>query len=433
MAQVTPIEDRIVSVELLLESLAPCDRRRLREAFWVGEDACGEPVALLVGEAPHAQLRVRDRWGITQEAQALLELVRRMSAALGDHADQARAAPWSPIKSDAPSPPGFDGPPTLARVLLPVAGDSLHHYQVRDASRDVSHVLTHRGLDVVKVEITSGGPNSPEREFDRIVCREDPVLVVPCVQHADFCGGELQQLLELRGVPFLGAAADVIALCCNRLTAKNEARRAGLRSSPTVRISRRVAHTLGFSTALAAIVEQLGSELLVRPLHGPGSLGTRVCREPQRLADAIASAFLYTTETLLIERHIEGARCSALVAGASARPQVIAISERVGSPDSSLGGAAAQWREPDHSVEALAREASLAAFRALGCSDVAVIEVIVDANGLAWFHDVDVMLDLRFDGEAACIAQSAGVDFADVLAWVVSQRVLEWPLPVRAA
>ena len=312
------------------------------------------------------------------------------------------------------------------RVALIAGGDSEHSQIAKASVQAVRHALRQHDFETTVFSLS--------RTLDAELVEACPDIVMPCALSKELSHGEVQQLLELRGLPFVGASAETVVTCSDRAATKDEWRRAGLRTPPSLLISRRSIDLVGIATALDAVVAELGGEILVRPLGGLAWDGVRTSSDPKRAGHAIANSFLHTAQTLIVERWIRGPVLSALLVGPTARPEVVAVAQLKGSMDTSPGESVPRWSEVAATIDTReARTTLLSGYRALGCRDLAIMDCVIDDEGLPWLIDVQTAFDFLPTGKAASIASTGSIALEEVIARVVDQRISDWPARLEAA
>lgn len=179
-------------------------------------------------------------------------------------------------------------------------------------------------------------------------------LVIDCVfpvLHGDFGeDGTMQGLLELAGLPYVGAGVLGSAASMDKETAKRLWRDAGL---PIVDFE--VIHQASTSEERKAAGVRLGWPLFVKPCSAGSSLGASRVAHESELDAALANALQFDTRALL-ERYVDAREIECAVIG-NAKPQAYVPGEII--PDKSHGfyDYDAKYTDPDGAK--LVAEASL--------------------------------------------------------------------------
>jgi D-alanine-D-alanine ligase len=125
--------------------------------------------------------------------------------------------------------------------------------------------------------------------------------------------GTIQGLLEMAGVPYVGAGVLASAVSMDKEYMKLIFRAKGLPIGEYVAVQERAwppaAEPTGEQLRTAAMIEALGWPLFVKPARGGSSLGTSKARDPGELASAISLARQFDpkvlVETAITAREIE--------------------------------------------------------------------------------------------------------------------------------
>ncbi len=110
-----------------------------------------------------------------------------------------------------------------------------------------------------------------------------PDLIISMLHGGAGEDGQVQGLLSLSGIPFLGAKTEGAALAMNKVTAKLLAREAGVPTLP---------HALytGDLSRATRDAAALGYPVFVKPTHGGSSVGAGIVRSESELAGALLRA-----------------------------------------------------------------------------------------------------------------------------------------------
>jgi D-alanine-D-alanine ligase len=131
-------------------------------------------------------------------------------------------------------------------------------------------------------------------------------LVFPIVHGSGGEDGTLQGLLELAGVPYVGAGVLGSALQMDKEVSKRLLEAAGLPVVPW-RLVRRGEIERDPRSTVARVVEALGVPLFVKPANCGSSVGIQRVTEPKPLGRALAQATRYD-EKVLVEQAIDAPR-----------------------------------------------------------------------------------------------------------------------------
>jgi D-alanine-D-alanine ligase len=243
--------------------------------------------------------------------------------------------------------------------------------------------------------------------------------------------GTAQELLEILGIPFTGPGAAACARCMDKALAKHAIREAGLPTPDWFAFSQTAFRELGAADALGELEHSLGFPLVVKPSRGGSSLGVRFAAAAGEVPQALVSAFSYD-DRILLERFVEGRELAVGVLGDEALPIVEAIPERGDRYDFEARYEIGRTRfvcpaELDGSAQEAVAAAALGAYRTLGCSGFARVDLILAADGpqVLEANAIPGLTDTSLLPQAA---EAAGMSFERLVA-----RILELALEPIAA
>jgi D-alanine-D-alanine ligase len=130
-----------------------------------------------------------------------------------------------------------------------------------------------------------------------------PVVVLPLLHGPLGEDGTVQGMLELAGVPYVGAGVLSSALCMDKLKAKEVAAANGIPQTPWIGLRDSELAGAGARVAEAG----LAYPLFVKPSNLGSSVGISKVHGPGELAPALALAAEYD-EWLVVEQGVEGGR-----------------------------------------------------------------------------------------------------------------------------
>ncbi len=242
--------------------------------------------------------------------------------------------------------------------------------------------------------------------------------------------GTAQELLELLGIPFTGPGVAACVRCMDKVLAKHAIREAGLPTPDWFAFSQTAFRELGAAEALGELERRLGFPLVVKPSHGGSSLGVKFAAGAAEVPGALVAAFSYDDKVLL-ERHVEGRELAVSVLGDEALPVVEAIPVGGDRYDFEARYEIGRTRfacpaELSESEHRDVVEVALGAYRALGCSGFARVDLILAASGpqVLEANAIPGLTDTSLLPQAA---EAAGLSFEQLV-----ERILELATPVAA-
>lgn len=288
----------------------------------------------------------------------------------------------------------FDPPRTLRALMQ--ALESLGHVvaPIGNAKRLQSWLGTGDAVDLVfNIAEGSGGR-----------CRE---AVVPA-------------LLERAGLPYVGSGPAALALGLDKLMTKRLAIAQGLRTPRWLSIQP--------SDHLPAELP-VPFPVIVKPRWEGSGIGIdedAVATDRPSLMRRAQAVWSRWPEPLLIEEFIDGGELTVLVIGndppVAYPPIQRPIDVRTRLACHVLRGPSIGWEAPlvlTEELEAQARQAALAVFEAVGCRDMARVDVRVDGEGRVWFLEINPLPSFDPDGTFGLLAESMGVTYAQLIGRVV--------------
>lgn len=277
----------------------------------------------------------------------------------------------TPIPGASPSTPR-----RLLRITVLRGGPSAEREVSLASGAAVAAALRRRGHTVFEADI----------DADHLEALDQPADVVFPVLHGRFGeDGALQQILESRGLRFVGSGAKASAAAMNKLAAK------------------RLAASAGINTPVFQVVSPEESEaaspalplpVIVKPIAEGSSVATTVVRQ----AGDFLAAVRRVTENFgpaLVEQFIVGDELTVGILFDRAMPP-ICIRPRSGFYDYH-----AKYRATDTeylfdaghppAVLAEAQRLSLRVFECLGCRHLGRVDWMVQADGTLWFLEVNTL------------------------------------------
>ena len=316
---------------------------------------------------------------------------------------------------EAPAPTARDRAREVGRVLV-LAGGLSHERDVSLRSgRRVADALRSVGVEVTISDVDAA--LLPAIRDDR------PDVVFPVLHGSAGEDGALSGVLELLDLPYVGSAPVACRTAFDKPVAKSVVDKAGVRTPASTALPHAMFRELGAGGVLDAMVEMLGLPVVVKPARGGSALGVSTVYDVAALRGAMVQAFAYG-DTALVERYVDGIEVAVAVVDTGGGPRVLAPVEIV--PQGPLYDYAARYTAgtteyfaPARLTERAARavaECALAAHAALGLSDLSRTDMVVDADGVPWFLEVNVAPGLTETSLLPQGAEACGVTLGDLYA-----------------
>ncbi|RCV49557.1 D-alanine--D-alanine ligase family protein, partial [Marinitenerispora sediminis] len=301
----------------------------------------------------------------------------------------------------------------LDRVLVLAGGISPEHEVSLRSGRRVAEAL--RRLDV-EVQVVDA-----DAALLATLAADPPQVVFPVLHGAAGEDGAIREILELAGVPYVGAPPHACRVAFAKPTAKALVAERGLAVPRGVALPKSAFSDLGAPALLDRIVAALGLPLFVKPDQGGSAFGATPVDTPEALPAALVSCFAYS-DTALIEERVAGTEIAVGVLDLGDGPFALPAVEIV--PDGGVYDYAARYTAGrteffcparlDAGTAAAAAEAALTAHRALGLRDVSRTDLIVEDSGRVRFLEVNVAPGMTETSTLPLAVEAAGLDFAVV-------------------
>jgi D-alanine-D-alanine ligase len=261
-----------------------------------------------------------------------------------------------------------------------------------------------------------------------LLAEDPPDAVVIALHGASGEDGSLRGVLDLCGVPYVGADARSARLAWDKPSAKAVLREHGIPTPDWVALPHERFSELGASAVMDRIVARLGTPLMVKPAQGGSGLGAAVVRDAAQLPAAMVGCFAYD-QTALVERFVAGTDVAVSIVDLGDGPQALPAVEIV--PPGGVYDYAARytaglttWHVParlDAKVADRVATTALDAHRALGLRDLSRVDLIVDASGEPHVLEVTVVPGMTETSLLPLALQAAGMDLGEVFARLVAR------------
>jgi len=178
--------------------------------------------------------------------------------------------------------------------------------------RDVSLAS---GRNLVR-ELRAAGLEVTAYDFDRHLLHNlerDKVGVAMPALHGRFGeDGEIQTLLELIDMPYVGSTSRACRVAFDKGTARELLRRAGIPVPDSVGLSAQTFRDVGPSALMEHVLSRLGERIVVKPSQGGSALGVSGVDGLAELPSALVGTYAYHDDAL-IERFYQGIDVSVVV------------------------------------------------------------------------------------------------------------------------
>ncbi|MFB7654609.1 MULTISPECIES: D-alanine--(R)-lactate ligase [unclassified Streptomyces] len=246
-------------------------------------------------------------------------------------------------------------------------------------------------------------------------------VVLPVLHGKRGEDGAMQGLLELSGIPYVGCDVQSSALCMDKSLAYVVARSAGIA-------------TPDFWTVAAdqnIVPEQFTFPVFVKPARSGSSFGVTKVSRAEELRSAVETARKYDAK-VLIEEAVAGSEIGCAILGneldlTAGEVDRIALSHgffRIHQEDAPETGSdnSTAIVPADISPESrlLVQETAMAAYRALGCSGLARVDMFLKEDGAVVLNEVNTFPGMTSYSRYPRMMAAAGVPLGEVLDRILS-------------
>jgi D-alanine-D-alanine ligase len=277
------------------------------------------------------------------------------------------------------------GGPSAEREISLVSGQA-----VIDALRSVGH-------QVFASDISPGDLSGLDHPCDVVF----PVL------HGQFGeSGELQEILELRGIPFVGSGSKASHIGMDKVRTKRAWREAGLPTAPWEVINR------------AAPASTLGAPCVVKPIDSGSSIDVAICHD-QLEADFACEQVLSSHPMAMVERFIDGPELTVGVLEEQALDPIrIIVKREFFDYDAKYKGCGTEHRfdlDLPEEVSQRCRELARQANGILGCRDLARVDIMLDSAHEPYLLEINTMPGFTPTSLLPEAAAHAGIGFGQLV------------------
>lgn len=279
-----------------------------------------------------------------------------------------------------------------AKLKIQVLAGGISHE--RDISlksgRRVADALTEHGATVVIRE--------PDSNLLANIAKDKPDVIWPVLHGASGEDGALRDILTLTGVPFVGATPESARLAWDKSIAKILVARAGIQTPPSITLPKETFRELDAESILASVTQSIALPVVVKPARGGSAQGVSIVTKIEDLNRAMVDAYVYC-DVVIIEKLIEGTELALSVIDLGAGPIALPAVEVVPRTGQFSYDARYTAGETDYFIPArldaktseAARKVAVTAHEVLGLRHLSRIDMIVDANGIVWFLEANVL------------------------------------------
>lgn len=292
---------------------------------------------------------------------------------------------------------------------------------------------TEAGDSVLRALVPPGGGPREMSGTERAGSRSVPSLVFfPVLPGTYGEDGTLQGAFEMAGVPYVGAGVLASALAMDKAAAKAMLQHAGLPVVPYSLVLRS-AWERDSASIVAAVEEEFGYPVFVKPANSGSSLGTSRVVDGKELTAALDEA-AWWDRRLLVEIAIDAREIEVAVLGnenpvASVPGEVVPGAEFYDFRDKHIDDRAREvipaplTTDQAEAVQAL----SLSAFRALDCCGMARVDLLLDRDsGRLRISEVNTLPAFRRKSMFPRLFEAMGYTYSEILDRLIELALSRW-------
>ncbi len=281
------------------------------------------------------------------------------------------------------------------RILVLAGGPSAERDVSLDSGRAIAEALRRRGHAVTVADIRP----------DQLAALDGPFDVVFPALHGTFGeDGQLQRILEDRGVRFVGSGSRASEIAIDKVRTKQRALQLGIR-------------TPEYEVVAPAGAALLSPPVVVKPIDQGSSVETTIVREPAALPGAVERV-VRIFGGALVERFIAGDELTVGILDGRALPPICI------RPKTAFYDYRAKYQDDrteylfDAGLPigalAYARRESERLFADLHCRHLARIDWMVDPDGQAWLLELNTLPGFTSHSLLPKAAEKTGVPFDEL-------------------
>jgi D-alanine-D-alanine ligase len=210
--------------------------------------------------------------------------------------------------------------------------------------------------------------------------------------------GALRDILALTGIPFVGAGADSAKLAWDKSIAKILVSRNGIHTPASITLPRETFKELDAESVLNLVTKSMAMPVVVKPARSGSAQGVTIVQKQEQLNQAMIDAYVYC-DVAIIEDFVEGTELAIGVIDLGAGPIALPAVEieprsgHFGFEERYIAGETDYFVPARLSKAVAARAAKVAidAHEALGLRHLSRVDMIIDAKGVPWFLEANVL------------------------------------------
>ncbi len=303
-------------------------------------------------------------------------------------------------------------------IAVLVGGPSAEREISRNTGGAVAEALSSLGCNVVKLELE---PKTVAAQLAALKAK----AVFNCVHGLYGEDGRLQSILEAAGLPYTGSGVLASAIAMDKAASKRFFIADGI-STPACLIFGK-ADLRDKGACLEKIKAKFSLPVVLKAASQGSSIGVAIVKEEAALAAALEDVSHYSEE-VVAEEYIAGKELTVAIMEKEGEPTalpIIMIAPHSGAYDfhSKYTKGATDYLVPAPLREeetAAVQELALRAYRCLGLSGVARIDVLLNAEGTPFVIEANTVPGMTVTSLVPKAAAAVGIDFPALCALILA-------------
>ncbi|ANJ29092.1 D-alanine--D-alanine ligase family protein [Agromyces aureus] len=296
--------------------------------------------------------------------------------------------------------------------------------------RDVSLRSGRRVADALASAGHSVTLRDPDAGLLPFLADTRPDVVFPALHGSSGEDGSLLGLLDALGIPTVGSSAAAARRAWSKPIASSLIAASGASVPASIVLSHESFRELGAAGVLQVVRDALPGELVVKPEMGGSAQGVSIVTDSNDLPRAMVDAFTYA-DAVVVERRILGTEIAVAVIDAGDGPHALTPVEI--DPTAGIYSFQARYNAGETTFYAPSRldaaaietaaAAAIHAHATLGLRDLSRVDFIVDAAGVPWFLEANVLPGLTETSLVPLAIEASGTDAGSVYSGLVRAAV----------
>jgi len=252
-------------------------------------------------------------------------------------------------------------------------------------------------------------------------------VAFPVLQGRKGADGDIQGLLDLSGIPYVGCGVLAAASCTDKSHTHMVLDDYGIQTAEWQLITQREISRI--DERCSEIADLLGYPLIVKPARSGSSAGTTVANDYDSLTAAVKIAFSNDNK-VVVEKYVSGRKLEVAVMGydspvASSVGEIISVG-KVYDPtevNKSSGDDLVIPADLPDEISEKVRDNAILAYKALGCKGLARIDFFYEENGKLLLNKIGPAPGLRSNSVFPKLMEHSGIELSELIDRLLEQAI----------